>query len=304
MQRAVVALGGNALLGRDEAATIENQRRHARDTVLALDGLRERGYDLVLTHGNGPQVGSLLLEAESAAGTGYPLDVLVAETQAQIGYVVASEFDAAFDARTAVLVTRVVVRADDPGFDDPTKPVGPFYDEREAKSRDFHTARVTTPEGELAYRRVVASPEPTRVVESDRIRTLVADGATVVCGGGGGVPMVETRDGRSGVTAVVDKDHTSRLVAETVDATLLVMLTDVPCASRGFGTDAQEPIRSVTPDGARDLLDADVFGTGSMRPKVEACVRFVEDTGGRAVICDDATLDMALDGEAGTTVAE
>jgi carbamate kinase len=301
MDRVVVALGGNALLGRDEDATIENQRRHARESVAALDVLRARDCGLVVTHGNGPQVGSLLLEQEAVGGQ-YPLDVLVAETQAQIGYVLASELDAAVESRSAVLVTRVVVDEADPAFDRPTKPIGPFYDESETATLDFPTAAVTTPDGAEAFRRVVPSPVPERVVEADRIQTLVDDGATVICGGGGGIPMVESASGLTGVPAVVDKDHTSRLVAETVDARVLVMVTDVPCAYRDFGTDSQRPIRELCPAEAHALLRTGAFGPGSMAPKVTACARFVETTGGRAVICEEGNLPAALDGDAGTTI--
>lgn len=304
MERVVVALGGNALLGSDESATIENQREHARETTSALAALQDRASDVVLTHGNGPQVGSLLLEQEDASGPEYPLDVLVAETQAQVGYVVASEFDREFDARTVSVVTRVLVDPADPEFEDPTKPVGPYYDEQEAQSRPFDVTEVTTPEGETAFRRVVPSPRPTDVVESRQIRTLLADGATVVCGGGGGVPLVETAGGREGVEAVVDKDYTSKLIASAVDATTLVMVTDVPCVYRAFGTPEQEPLQSLTPSRVRELLESGEFAEGSIRPKMEACVSFVEHGGERAIVCDRTNIEGALAGTAGTTISE
>lgn len=303
MARAVVALGGNALLGPSEAATIQNQREHARETMGALSPLVEQGYDLVLTHGNGPQVGSLLREQEAAeTGPSYPLDVLVAETQAQIGYVVASEFGDVHDGDAAPVLTRVIVSRDDPAFDDPTKPVGPYLDAESAAASDFETREVTTPSGETAYRRVVPSPEPRSIVEESVIRTLAAGGETVVCGGGGGVPVVETDAGREGVEAVVDKDYTSVLVAKQVEAELLLMVTDVPCVYTDFGTPEQESIRTATPGRVRRLLDRDEFAEGSMAPKMTACARFVEAVGGRAIVCDRSNLEQALVGEAGTTV--
>jgi len=304
MQRAVVALGGNALLGSDEATTDPNQREHARETVDALDALVERGFDLVLTHGNGPQVGSLLLEQSAADVPERPLDVLVAETQAQVGYVVASEFERVMDARTVTVLTRVRVDADDPAFDAPSKPIGPYYDRDEAAALDFETARVQTPGGEPASRRVVPSPNPTSVVEAEEIRTLVEDGATVVCGGGGGVPIVDDGQATRGVEAVVDKDHTSRLIADVTDAALLVMVTDVPCASREFGTPEQEALRTLSTERAQQLLDAGEFADGSMAPKIGACIDFVAGPGpgDRAVICDRTNLSEALDESGGTTI--
>lgn len=313
MPRAVVALGGNALLGADESATVENQRQHARETVQSLQVLRDQGYELALTHGNGPQVGTLLLEQEDAEGVPeYPLDVLVAETQAQVGYIIASEFDRAFETTSASLVTRVLVDPDDPAFEEPSKPIGPYYDDAEAAaparaegaaSGEFEMRAVTTPAGESAYRRVVPSPRPTQVLEADHIRSLVESSATVVCGGGGGVPVSSgENDGLHGVAAVVDKDYTSRLIAEDIDAELLVMITDVPCAYENFGTADQEPLRELSPSRVRELLDAGTFGEGSMAPKMRACARFVEGTGGTAVICDESNLAEALTDDAGTTI--
>lgn len=302
MSRCVVALGGNTLVEGDEQLTVETQRAHIGDTIAALGALRERFERFVFTHGNGPQVGARLLEQDAADGPEAPLDVLVAETQAQIGYLIATEYERAWTEPATALVTRVHVDPEDPEFDDPSKPVGPYYDEAEAEDRTFETTRVTKADGTRAYRRVVPSPIPIGVVESEAISCLADKGSTVVCGGGGGVPVVDSPGDLTGVPAVVDKDYTSRLVAEAVDASTLLMLTDVPCVYRGFGTQDQEPLRKLSVDRARELLDAGEFPAGSMGPKVEACADFVADTGGRAVICDDSNLSAALDGDAGTTI--
>jgi carbamate kinase len=298
--RVVVALGGNTLLGEHGPWTFEEQlgviERTAERVATAVDA----GYDVVLTHGNGPQVGNRLLQQERAEETPQlPLDVLVAETQAQIGYLLQQALDNALAGPTdfITVVTQVVVDEADPAFEDPTKPVGPFYTESEAAARPFETRAVST--GERPYRRVVPSPEPVEVVEADEIARLVERGDLVVCAGGGGVPVV--RDGGlRGVEAVVDKDRTSGLLASALDAEALVVLTDVECAYVNYGDPDQRPLGRVTVEELRDHLEAGEFGEGSMRPKVEACLRFVEGGGERAVITSPDRLAAALAGEAGT----
>ncbi|GGL37365.1 carbamate kinase [Halarchaeum grantii] len=303
MSRFVVALGGNTLL-RSGDGTVAEQRARVRETRDALAVLHERGHDVVLTHGNGPQVGNRLLAEEQSDGEAEPLDVLVAETQAQVGYLLQNGFGDAFGGPPVPVVTRVRVAPDDPAFDDPTKPVGPYYSAADAAEKPFATTEVHRGGDETAYRRVVASPEPEAVLEADHIAALVADASgPVVCGGGGGVPVIHDGDGgHEGVPAVVDKDHTTRLVADAVDADAVVMLTDVDAVYRSFGTPEQEPIREATPADLRALLDDGEFAAGSMAPKVTACARFVTETGGRAIVTSPAELDAALDGEAGTTV--
>jgi carbamate kinase len=298
----VVALGGNTLLGRHAPWTADEQVAAVERTATRLATALADGYDLVLTHGNGPQVGNRLVQQECASETPQlPLDVLVAETQAQIGYLLQRALDnerpSAADAVT--LVTQVVVDGDDPAFDRPTKPVGPFYTEAEARDRPFETRRVT--DGDRPYRRVVPSPDPVAVVERDEIARLLRRRKPVICAGGGGVPVV--RDGGlRGVEAVVDKDRTSALLAADLGADALVILTDVPNAFVDYGTPAQRPLRRIDADRLRDHLEAGEFAEGSMRPKVEACLRFVEGGGDRAVIARPADLGGALAGEAGTQV--
>jgi carbamate kinase len=300
----VVALGGNTLLGERGPWTFDEQVEAVERTAREVAAAVAAGYDVVLTHGNGPQVGNLLLQQERAPETPQlPLDVLVAETQAQIGYLLQQALDNELTdgADVVTLVTRVVVDADDPAFDDPTKPVGPFYDEVEATGKPFETRRVSR--GDRPYRRVVPSPEPLAVVEAGEIARLTGRGTHVVCAGGGGVPVVRD-DGLRGVEAVVDKDRTSRLLASELGADTLVVLTDVEYAYAGFGGPDQRPLREVTADALRAHLDAGEFAPGSMRPKVEACLGFVDGDGERAVITTPDRLGPALDGEAGTQIVE
>lgn len=300
--RTVVALGGNALLPPD-SETADDQWRRVRETAVRLAALRERGRSLVCTHGNGPQVGNRLLEQEHTDTPDFSLDVLGAEIQAQIGYQLQQALDDTTDAaaRTVTVITQTRVDPDDPRMDEPTKPIGPLYTAEEAARKPFATTEVKTEEG-TAYRRVVPSPRPVEVLEADHVAALVHEDTTVVCGGGGGVPVVEENGELRGVEAVVDKDYTSRLVAERTDADDLLFLTDVDYAYRNFGEPDQEPIEEATPTDLRDLLDAGEFGEGSMRPKVEACVEFVEGTGQRAIVTTPENVEAALDGETGTHV--
>ncbi|MFB6234694.1 MAG: carbamate kinase [Halopenitus sp.] len=323
MPRAIVALGGNTLL-RSGEGTVAEQRERLRETRAALRPLRERDDEVVFTHGNGPQVGNRLLAEEESSGSTEPLDVIGAETQAQVGYLLQGAFGDAFGPDPAVVVTRTRVDPDDPAFETPTKPIGPYYTQAEAAEQPFETTEVHR-DGETAYRRVVPSPKPASVLEIDRIRTLARDDAgPVICGGGGGVPVVaagksdgsvastETEHDDSvapdegtrfeGVAAVIDKDHTSRLVAEAVDADELLLLTDVDAAYVDYGTEDQRPIGATTPPELREYLDAGEFAAGSMQPKVEASVDFVEAVGGRAIITSPDKLADGLRGEAGTRV--
>ncbi|MGQ3330387.1 amino acid kinase family protein [Halorubrum sp. FL23] len=298
--RTVIALGGNAIAS-DGDVTVAQQRARIGALADAVGELAERGDELLFTHGNGPQVGQLLLQQSRADAPERPLDVLVAETQAQIGYLVADQLESAVDGRVTTVVTRVRVDPADPAFEDPTKPIGPYYTESEAAEQSFETGPVTKPTGESAYRRLVPSPEPTAVLEIDEIRGLVADGVTVVCGGGGGVPVVG-EGACEGVEAVVDKDHTTRLVASAVDADCLVMATHVEYAYRNFGTDDEEPIRETDAASLRRALEAGEFAAGSMRPKVAACLRFLDAGGDRAVITTPDSIAAAVDGDAGTQI--
>jgi len=300
--RTVIALGGNALLRAAGEGTYDDQLAAIRETATVVAEAIAAGYEVVLTHGNGPQVGNRLLEQESETGAPrLPLDVLVAETQAQLGYLLQQALDNALGGGTdfITVVTQTVVDPDDPAFDDPTKPIGPWYTEAEARDRPFETREVGG--GEKPFRRVVPSPDPVDVVETDEVARLVDAGNLVICAGGGGVPVV--RDGGlRGVEAVVDKDRTSALLAPAVGADLLVLLTDVAYAYVDYGGPDERAIRDASTDELRRHLDAGEFGAGSMGPKVEACLDFVEGGGGRAVIAESGALLDALAGEAGTQV--
>jgi carbamate kinase len=297
--RLVVALGGNALLQRGETASAEVQRGHAAEAIgavaeLALD------YDIVLTHGNGPQVGLLALQSLAYTEVPpYPLDVLGAESEGMIGYVLEQELENRLPGRTVVTVlTQIVVDPLDGGFSDPTKFVGPVYD-RETAERLARERGWTVKEDGTHYRRVVPSPEPLEIVELKAIELLVESGAIVICSGGGGIPVARAADGSiHGVEAVIDKDLAGELLAESVGATFFLMLTDVPAVQLDWGTPAARSLDAVSTAELRRHQFAD----GSMGPKVEAACRFVERTGGTAAI--GALKDAAeiVAGRAGTLV--
>jgi carbamate kinase len=297
--RAVVALGGNALLRRGEPLEAASQARAARAAaeLLARSSATHR---LVITHGNGPQVGLLSLMSDAYRETApYPLDVLGSETEGQIGYVLELELDNAIaQQETVAVLTRVVVNAEDPAFRSPSKFIGPVYSESEARAEAGRHGWTVRSDG-AGWRRVVASPEPVRIVQLGAIERLVEADFLVVCTGGGGIPVLQDGGGRyRGVEAVIDKDLASALLAVDLGAATLVLATDVPAVYDDYGTPAQRPIVRATPSGLR----AHTFAAGSMGPKVEAVCRFVERTRGRGVIGSLDHIDELLDGRAGTQV--
>lgn len=297
--RAVVALGGNALLRRGEPLEAASQARAARAAARALARVSST-HQLVVTHGNGPQVGLLALMSDAYTDTApYPLDVLGSETEGQIGYVLELELDNAIDHQeTVVVLTRVVVDAGDPAFAAPSKFIGPMYSESEARLAAETHGWTVKPDGD-GWRRVVPSPEPMRIVHLHAIERLVEARFLVVCAGGGGIPVVEDSGGKyRGVEAVIDKDLASALLATDLGVDTLVLATDVAAVYDGYGTAVQRPIVRATPSSLR----AEHFAAGSMAPKVEAVCRFVERTGGRGVIGSLAEIDDLLAGCAGTQV--
>jgi carbamate kinase len=297
--RAVIALGGNALLRRGEPLEADAQARAAR----AAAGLLARvasAHGLVITHGNGPQVGLLALMSDAYTGTApYPLDVLGSETEGQIGYVLELELANAIPKQeTVAVLTRVVVDAADPAFSDPSKFIGPVYSESVARSLASRHGWTVKPDGD-SWRRVVPSPRPQRIVQLRAIERLVDAGFLVVCAGGGGIPVVQDRHGHQrGVEAVIDKDLASALLAIDLRVDTLVLATDVDGVYSGYGTPAQRPSVRATPLGLR----SHAFAPGSMGPKVEAASHFVERTGARAVIGSLDQVDALLGGRAGTQV--
>jgi carbamate kinase len=296
----VVAVGGNALLERGQVPLAQTQEKNVAVAVRALAPLAP-DHQLVITFGNGPQVGLLANESSTDPTLPYPysLDVLGAQTQGMIGYFLLQGFENALPGRqVASLITQTKVAADDPAFERPTKFIGATYQEAEASRLAGLRGWQIRPDGP-AWRRVVASPEPQAIIELSTIRTLVANGAIVICAGGGGAPVLEDRDGHlHGVEAVVDKDLSTALLARDLGADALVILTDVANVETGYGTDAARAIGRTTPAVLRALK----FPAGSMGPKVEAACRFVEATGKPAMI---GQLDDAADlvrGTRGTVV--
>jgi carbamate kinase len=292
MTRIAVALGGNALIQRGEAGSTEVQRHNLETAARALVDLAERsGAEIVLTHGNGPQVGFLAIAAEMAADVvpAPPLDVLGAESQGQIGYLMSQALNDAFLERgirreIAVIVSQVVVRTDDPAFDHPTKPVGPIYDEATAHAHAAERGWSIAPDG-THWRRVVPSPRPLRLVEASSVRSLVEAGILVIASGGGGIPVAELPDGRyEGREAVIDKDLAAVVMARAVGAEGLLLLTDVDAVYRAWGTPDAEAIRRLSVEEALAGLEAKTWPSGSMAPKIRACAEFVRDGGRFAAI--------------------
>ncbi|MER5202749.1 carbamate kinase [Streptomyces sp. NPDC002825] len=298
--RVVVALGGNALLRREERPDAAVQLTNIRAAVSALAPLAHE-HELVITHGNGPQVGVLALQsaADHSLSSPYPFDVLGAETQGMIGYWLLQSLQNALPGRqVCALLNQTLVSAADPAFADPAKFVGPVYGRAEAERLAAERGWTVKQDG-TRWRRVVPSPRPQRVVETRLIRLLLASGAVAVCAGGGGVPVIRDEQGQlTGVEAVVDKDLTAALLAEALDADALLLLTDVPHVSVGYGTPDAEPIGRTTPAALRALR----FPAGSMGPKVDAVCRFVELTGGMAAIGALEDARAILDGATGTVV--
>jgi len=298
----MVALGGNALVRPGQQGTAAEQFANLRGPMAQLAGLA-RAHRLIITHGNGPQVGNLLLQQECSPGVpAMPLEILVAQTQGQIGYMIESTLDAALEEiglrkRLVSLISYVVVDEADPAFATPTKPIGPFYSEERAASLPWPT--VSTPKG---FRRVVASPRPLTVVEKEEIRQLLSLDFVVICCGGGGIPVV--REGRAfhGVDAVIDKDLASACLAGEVGVDSLVIATDVPGVALGYGTSSQRFLARLTVGEARRLLAAGEFPAGSMGPKVEAAADYIANGGKRAVICHLDEIARAVAGKAGTEI--
>ncbi|MCV7151335.1 carbamate kinase [Mycolicibacterium pyrenivorans] len=298
--RIVIALGGNALLQRGQPMTADNQRANIRVAAERIAAIVE-GNEIVVAHGNGPQVGLLALQAAAYHGVApYPLDVLGAQTEAMIGYVIEQELGNVLPTEQpiATLLTMIEVDGDDPAFDHPTKPIGPVYDRETAERLAAAGGWSIVADGDK-FRRVVASPKPKRIFEIQPIRTLVDQGVIVICAGGGGIPtMYDEHGDLRGVEAVIDKDLASALLAEQLDADLLVIATDVDGVYTGWGTPAQARLGRVTPD---DFAGLDL-PAGSMGPKVQAACDFTRHTGNEAVIGSLVEITDIVNGTAGTRV--
>jgi carbamate kinase len=299
----LIALGGNALIRKGQKGSIGEQFENLRVPIGQIASLA-RDYRIIITHGNGPQVGNLLLQQESCAEVPrLPLEILVAQTQGQIGYMIESALDEALMAQSAEfiplvsLITYVVVNEKDPAFANPTKPIGPAFTAAEAAKLAYPT--LETPKG---FRRVVASPKPVTIIEKREIKRLIQAGFIVICCGGGGIPVV--RNGRAfhGVDAVIDKDLASALLAVEIGADLLVVATDVEGVFADFNTSKQRFIPAMTLDEGADFLADDKTGKGSIGPKVEAALQFVEAGGKRALITSMEAIGRGIKGTAGTQI--
>jgi carbamate kinase len=306
--RVLVALGGNAMTSADGRARPEDQLGAAEVAMAAVADLLAHDVEVVLTHGNGPQVGNLLVKNELAASVvpPVPLDWCGAQTQATLGFVLMDALEAALgerriDRRTAALVTRTRVAADDPGFARPSKPIGRFLSPDEARVLVDH-GETWQDRGEKGWRRVVASPEPLEIVDAPAILALVDAGFVVIAAGGGGIPVVLEDDRLRGVEAVIDKDLSAALLARSVAADVLLIATDVPSVVLGFDTPDAEPLGRVSVSRLRAHAAEGHFASGSMGPKVEAACRFVEQGGSRAVITSLDKISEAVDGGTGTVV--
>jgi carbamate kinase len=309
-RRIVVALGGNAILRSKQLSSYEEQFDNVRRTCRQVVQLIADGYQPIFTHGNGPQVGNLLIQNEAAASLvpAVPLDVCGAETQGQIGYMIQQALRNELQAvglfpPVVSVVTQVVVDADDPAFAQPVKPIGPFLPREVAETRMRDKGETWALVDARGWRKLVPSPQPVGIVEIDVIQALSDAGAVVVACGGGGVPVLRRPDGRlQGVEAVVDKDLAAARLALDMRAATLLILTDVPGVAVDFGKATQRFLRRLTVTELENLLVQEPFSAGSMGPKVRAAYRFVHDGGGRATICalDDAL--AGLRGQAGTLV--
>ena len=298
--RVIVALGGNALLRRGEPMTADVQQANVIKAASVLSEIA-RDHETVITHGNGPQIGLLALQAEAyEAVRPCPLDVLSAESEGMLGYLIEQELSNALpDREVAALLTRVEVDPRDPAFGSPAKPIGPVYDDEETLRRIATERGWSTAANGVGFRRVVASPRPLRVLELRTIALLLEAGHIVVCAGGGGIPVVQGADGSiHGVEAVVDKDWTASLLAFELKADRLLSLTDVAGVYPDWPDQSGKPIRTTTPQE----LSSQAFDPGSMGPKVQAACEFVRRTGKTAVIAALEDAPSALRGEAGTQI--
>ena len=302
--RVVVALGGNALLRRGQTMSVENQRANVQVACNCLAPIAEH-HELLISHGNGPQIGLLALEgAAYEAAPEAPLDVLGAETQGMIGYLIEQELGnrLPFDKPLASLLTMIEVDPDDPAFNDPTKPIGPVYAADEADKLASERGWVFKPDGD-SMRRVVASPAPKRIFEERPIRWLLDRGCVVICAGGGGIPTAYRAERQlAGIEAVIDKDHASALLARDIAADMLILATDAPAAFVGFGTDDALAIRRAHPDALLAQY-ATEFASGSMLPKVTAACAFARATGKPAAIGALADIEAMLAGAKGTVIS-
>jgi carbamate kinase len=305
---AVVAIGGNAVNRPGEEATAENMMKNLAETARFLVSMLD-DYDIVITHGNGPQVGNLLVQQELAKHVipPFPIDVNDAQTQGSLGYMIALTIGNELRKRNiqrdiAAVVTQIIVDKNDPGFQKPSKPVGPFYSKEEAEKLQQEKGWIMKEDAGRGWRRVVPSPIPLDIVEKNVIKTLVEKDMIVIAAGGGGIPVIQENGTLKGVEAVIDKDRASALLAKEIDADILIILTGVEKVYINYNKPDQKALDHLTVEEAKKYLAEGQFPSGSMGPKIEAAIDFVTSTGRECLITDMAVLDKALKGLTGTRI--
>ena len=302
---AVISIGGNSLIRDKHHLKVEDQYREITKTVRHIVEIIKAGYEVVITHGNGPQVGNLLLQQESCDEVPkMPLEIIGAMTQGQIGYMLESSLDDALmeivvngEQNFVTLITYVVVDENDPGFQNPTKPIGPFYTEEQAKGLTYKLSKT-----DKGLRRVVASPKPLAIVERREIKKLIELDFIVICCGGGGIPVIRKNRKFRGVEAVIDKDLASSILAQEIEADIFVIASDVEGAGINWGKSDQKMLRKVPLAEMEKYVQEGQFPAGSMGPKVEAMMQFFKATGNRGIICQLDDIEKAIAGEAGTEI--
>jgi carbamate kinase len=309
VQTALIAVGGNSLIRAGEKGTIAEQLANTRRTAEAVVQIIRAGFRVIITHGNGPQVGAALLRSERAADQVYshPLDVCDATTQGEIGYMLQQSLVTALAEQgmrtpVATLLTQVVVSPDDPAMRKPTKPIGPFYSQKEAERRHFDHGWTVVEDAARGWRRVVPSPEPLEIVEETSIRCLVDSGALVIAVGGGGIPVMRTGRGLKGVEAVIDKDRASALLAARLKADLFIISTDADRVYLNYKKPDQRPLDRETAANVAGFYDEGHFPPGNMGPKIESALRFLRDGGREVIITSYERLFDAVRGQAGTHI--
>jgi len=311
MPLAVVAVGGNALIKDSNHQTIKDQYNAAVETLRHITTMIQGGWDVVITHGNGPQVGFILLRSELGIKAGLhcvPLDSCGADTQGAIGYIFQQILKNEFNRRgmkkdSVTVVTRVLVDKNDPAFDNPTKPIGSFLSEEEARERQKNEGWNVVEDAGRGWRRVVPSPEPREIIEESAIETLAGSGFAVIAVGGGGIPVYKRDDGIiAGVEAVIDKDLASSLLARNIGADLFLISTAVEKVCLNFGKPDQKEIDKMTLAEAKQYLEEGHFAPGSMAPKIKAVIRYLEKGGKKALITSPKFIEKAVNGETGTVI--
>ena len=313
---AVVAIGGNSLIKDNQHQTVADQYQAAKETCEHIADMIEQGWDVAIGHGNGPQVGFILRRSEIAAKAAgmheVPLDACGADSQGAIGYALQQNLRNAFDRRgirrtAATVITQVRVDADDPAFETPSKPIGTFMEEDEARKRAADEGWAIVEDAGRGWRRVVASPFPREIVELPAVRRLIDAGITTITVGGGGIPVIRDQSaahdkGLRGVPAVIDKDYASALLAQSIEADLFLISTAVEHVYLNFGEPDQQPIREMSVAQARQYIEAGHFAAGSMLPKIKAIVWFLEQGGREALVTNPESIARALKGETGTRI--